>query len=163
MREMEEEGMTRRETLSDILQEYESQNPNFIDHITFLGFFKIKVKRSKHHDIGRFLLSTFDGSPTCSARAWVEELDSYLQQHQISKDKAIKVTTLHFGGRLYAWWIFESFSLKNANTSSYAKFNKTLVEIFDGKISETHVVELNKPKQTKTLHVLEKPMSSIPL
>ena len=112
MREMEEEGMTRRETLSDFLQEYESQTQNFRDHITFREFFKIEVKRSKQHDMDRFLLSNFDGSPTCFARAWVEELDNDLQQHQISEDEAIKVAALHFGGKDYAWWIFESFSLK---------------------------------------------------
>ena len=70
----------------------------------------------------RFLVSIFDGSPTCSARAWVEELDTFLQQHKISEDEAIRVAVLHFGGKAYAWWIFESFSLKNSKTSSYARF-----------------------------------------
>ena len=93
-----------------------------------------------------FLLSTFDGSPTCLAKAWVEELDSYLQQHHISKYEAIKVVALQIGGKAYAWWIFEYFSLKNENTSSYERFTKTLVEIFDGTISATHVVMLNKNK-----------------
>lgn len=161
MREMEEEGMTRRETLSDFLQEYESQTQKFRDHITFLEFCEIKVKRRKQHD--RFILSTFGGSPTCSTRAWVEELDTFLQQHQISKDEAMKVATLNFGGKAYAWWIFESFSLMNENTSSYARFTKTLVEIFYGKLSSIHVVELNKPKQTKPLHVMEETINSTPL
>ena len=81
--------------------------------------------------MGRFFLSTFDGSPTCSARAWVEELDTFLQQHQISEDEAIKIAALHFEGKAYAWWIFEYFSLKNANTSTYAKFTRSIVERFD--------------------------------
>ena len=38
-----------------------------------------------------------------------------------------------------------------------------LVEIFDGKNSETHVVEPNKPQQTKTLHVMEETINSDPL
>ena len=84
-------------------------------------------------------LSTFDGSPRCSVRAWVEELDTFLQHHQISEDEAIKIAALHFGGKAYAWWIFECFSLNNANNSSYARFIKTLVGKFDKKISETHV------------------------
>ena len=83
MRERKEEGMPKRETLSAFLQEYESQTQKFRDHIPFPEFCKIKVKRIKQHDGGRFLLSTFDGSPTCLARAWVEELDSYLQQRHI--------------------------------------------------------------------------------
>ena len=111
----------------------------------------------------RFLLSTFDGSPTCSARAWVEELDTFLQQHQISEDEAIKVVALHFGGKAYAWWIFESFTLKNANNSSYERLLKTMVEKFDKEISETHVVEQNKSKQKKTLHVMEETIKPKPL
>ena len=124
MREMEEEGMARRETLSDFLKEYESQTQKFRDHITFPKFCKIKVKRRKKHDI--FLLSTFYGSPTCSTRAWVEELDTFLQQHQISEDEDIRVAALHIGAKAYAWWIFEYFYLKNENNSSYARLIKTL-------------------------------------
>ena len=101
----------------------------FRDHITFPDFFKIKVKRSKQHD--RFLLSTFDGSPTCLAGSWVEELDTFLQHHQISEDEAIRVVALHLGGKAYAWWIFEYFSLKNENSYSYARFINRLVERFD--------------------------------
>ena len=62
MREIEEEEMHRRETLSDFMQEYESQTKKFRDHITFPEFFKIKVERSKKHNMSRFFLSTFDGS-----------------------------------------------------------------------------------------------------
>ena len=80
-----------------------------------------------------FTLSTFDGSPICSARAWVEELHTYLQHHQVSEDEAIRVAALHFEGKAYAWWMFESFSLKNVNTSSFSKITKRLVERFDKK------------------------------
>ena len=47
MRNIEEEEMPKRETLSDFLQEYESQTKKFRDHITFPEFCKIKVERSK--------------------------------------------------------------------------------------------------------------------
>ena len=112
----------KRKTLSELLQEYESQTERFRDHTNFQEFFKIQVEGSKQQDADRFFLSTFEGSPTCSARAWVKELDSYLQQHHISEDEAIIFAALHFRGKAHAWWIFESFSLKNANTSSYARF-----------------------------------------
>ena len=122
MREREEEGMPKRGTLSGFLHEYESQTQKFRDHITFPEFFKVKVRRNKQHNMDIFLLSIFDGSLTFSAKAWVEELDTFLQQHQIFEDESIKVETLHFGGKAYAWWIFESFNLKNANNSSYVRF-----------------------------------------
>ena len=59
MREIEEEGMPKRETLSDLLQEYESQTKTFRDHITFLEFYKVKVERRKQQNGSRFFLSTF--------------------------------------------------------------------------------------------------------
>ena len=78
MREIKEEGMIKRGTLSGFLNEYESQTQRFRDHITFPEFCKIMVRRSKQHDEDRFLLSVFDGSPTCLAKAWIEELDTFL-------------------------------------------------------------------------------------
>ena len=94
--------------------------------------------------MGRFFLSTFDGSQKFPARACVEELDTYLQQHQVSENEAIKVAALHFEANAYAWWIFESFSLKNENTSTYENFTRRIVEIFDEKHFETPLLELNK-------------------
>ena len=86
--EMEKGYVPKKETLGDYLQEYESQSKRFKYHLKFQGFFNIKEDkipinhdrstRCNHNDEGRFFLSTFDGSPKCSARAWVEELDTYL-------------------------------------------------------------------------------------
>ena len=98
--------MPKRRTLSDLLQEYEYQTERFKNHTNFQEFFKIQVEERKQKDVDRFLLSTFEGSPTCLARAWVKELDSYFQQHHISEDEAIKVAVLHFRGKAHAWWIF---------------------------------------------------------
>ena len=164
-REMEKGDVPKQETLGDYLQEYESQSKRFKDHLNFQGFFKIKEERStrgKQHDVGRLFLSTFYGSAKCSARAWVEKLNTYLQQHQISEDEAIKVAALHFEGKAYAWWLFESFSLINENTSTYARFTKRVMEIFDEKHSETPLVGLEKPKQTKPLHGLEGSINPTP-
>ena len=56
--------------------------------------------------MGRLSLSNFDGSPKCSARASVEELD-----HQVSKEEAIRGATFHLEGKSYAWWFYENYSL----------------------------------------------------
>ena len=82
----------------------------------------------------------------------MEELETFLQQHHILGDEAIKVATLHLRGKAFAWWIFESFSLRNANIASYANFTKALVKRFDEKIHETHMVAVNKKTQAKPLH-----------
>ena len=93
----------KRRTLSDFLHEYESQTEKFRDHTDFQEFCKIQVEKSKQQGVERFHLSTFARSPTCSAIAWVKELDSYLQLHHISKYEAIKVAALNFGGKAHAW------------------------------------------------------------
>ena len=93
----------------------------------------------------------------------MKELDSYLQHHHISEDEAIRVAALHFIGKAHAWWIFESCSLKNANTSSYARFIEILVGRFDGKLPKTHVLEQEELKKKKPLHVMEETIDLTPL
>ena len=110
----------------------------------------------------KILLAVFGDSPTDSARAWEEKLDIFLQQPQVSKDEAIRIATLHFVSKALAWWIFECFSLKIANSSSYARFIETLLRRFDGKVYATHMERLKHP-QTKPLHVMRKNINSDPL
>ena len=79
-RRMEEEYAPREETLSDYLQEYESQSWRFKEHLEFQEFLKLKEERSNSHKRSkrvRSFLSHFDGSAECPTKAWVEELDSY--------------------------------------------------------------------------------------
>ena len=94
------EDVAGRETLSDLFKEYEFQTQKFRDHLSFSDFCKMKVNGREQQD--RFHLSTFEGSPTCSAKAWVEELDTFLQQHQILEDEAIIISVLHLRGKAYA-------------------------------------------------------------
>ena len=50
-RRMEEEDAPREETLSDYLQEYESQSWRFKKHLDFQGFFQLKEdRRSNNHN-----------------------------------------------------------------------------------------------------------------
>ena len=76
-----------------------------------------------------------------------------MELHHIFGGEAIRVAVLHFRGKAHAWWIFEYFSLKNANTLSYERFIKTLMERFGEKLPETH--EQGKLGKTKPLHVME--------
>ena len=64
------------------------------------------------------------------------------------------------GGKVYAWWLFESVTLKNANTSSYAMFIRTLMKRFGRRNSETHVEETKSFNQTKPLHVMKETIDS---
>ena len=73
----------------------------------------------------------------------------------------MKLAALHLQGKAYAWWLFESFSLKNVNISSYARFTRRLVKIFDVH-SETSLKKQIKPKKSESLHELEKSMKPTP-
>ena len=74
----------------------------------------------------------------------------------------IKVAAFHFEGKAYAWWLFEPFSLKNANTSTYARFIKRVVERFDEEYYEIPSMESIKPNRTKILHGLEGSLNLAP-
>ena len=74
--------MPKENTLGDYLLEYEVQSEEFKGHLNFQGFFKMKEEkstRSKKRGEGRLFLSNFDGSRLCRARAWVKELDTFVQ------------------------------------------------------------------------------------
>ena len=142
------QGVPKKETLREYLEEYEAQSKEFKDNLNFQGFCKIKeskVTKEEQHGKGRFYLSIFDGSPKCLVRVWVEELDKFVQQHQVSEIEAIKAATLHFEGKEYAWWFFYSFSLKNSNTPTYARFIAILIERFDEAPCASSSVDIVKP------------------
>ena len=108
------------------------------------------------------LQSTFDGSPKCPVRAWVEEIDNFVQQHQFSEIEAIKVAALYFEGKAYDWWLFEYFSLKNENTPTYARFIARLIERFYEAPCVTSSVDTIQPYQPNILHDLGGSMNPNP-
>ena len=74
----------------------------------------------------------------------------------------MKVEVLHLQGKAYAWWLFESSSLKRVNISSYAKFTRRLVKRFDVRHAETSWGEPIKPKKSESLHELEESINPPP-
>ena len=75
----------------------------------------------------------------------------------------MRVSALHLQGKAYAWWLFESSSLKGINISSYARFTRKLVKIFDVRHSETSCENQIKPKKFESLHKLEYSMEPTPV
>ena len=69
---------------------------------------------------------------------------------------------MHLQGKAYAWWLFESSSLRNVNISTYARFTRRLVKRFDLKQSGTFLGEKTKPKKSDPLHELERSMKPTP-
>ena len=103
------------------------------------------------HTLGRTFLPTFDGSPESSTKSWLERMDTYFQLHQISEE-----------GKAYAWWLFESSSLRNVNISTYANFTRRIVKRFDSMPSENSLGKKTKPKELEHLHEMGRSMEITP-
>ena len=93
----------------------------------------------------------------------MEELDTYVHQHQVSEDEAIKVAALHLEVKAYNWWFYESSSFNHENIATYAGFTKILVKRFYVKQSKKSLIELAKHKNSKPLHELERSIAPNPL
>ena len=78
------------------------------------------------------------------------------------KEESIRVVALHLQGKSYAWWLFESSSLKNVNISTYEKFTRKLVRRFDFKLSKISLGGKTKPKNSKPLQDMEGSMKITP-
>ena len=76
------------------------------------------------HTLGRLFLPTFDGSPMCTAKAWVRNLDTYFQLHQVSEVEVIKVVVMHLEGKSHDWWFHVLSTLSHENVATYAKFTR---------------------------------------
>ena len=104
--------------IGDYFAEYQSYGQEFRDALTFHDSVQLKRdsrplnhhRGNRHsHDgdmqrtVGRFYLSTFDGSAKSSAKAWVEKLDIYFQLNQMAETETIEVAALHLDGEAHDW------------------------------------------------------------
>ena len=97
--------------------------------------------------MGILFLPKFDGSSTCSAKAWVEKLNIYFQLNKVPEMEAIKFSALHFEGEAHNWWFHGLSTLGYANVTAYSEFTRRLVERFDRRDSEAPFMSLAKLKQ----------------
>ena len=96
--------------------------------------------------VGLFL-PTFDGTPKCTAKSWVEMLDTYFQLNKVSEIEAIKIVALHLEGEAQDWLFHGIATLGHHHITSYSSFTKKLVERFDPRDPEAHFAKLTKLKQ----------------
>ena len=75
------------------------------------------------HSLGRLFMPSYDGSPKCTTKAWVEKLDTYFQLNRVSEMEAIKIAALHLEGEAHEWWFHGLSTLGHASVTSYADFN----------------------------------------
>ena len=98
--------------------------------------------------MGRLFFPKFNGTPSCSAKAWVEKLDIYFQLNKVPEVEAIKIVALYFEGEAHNWWFHGLSTLGHNNVSTYAEFTRRLVERFDQKDPEAPFISLENLKKT---------------
>ena len=101
--------------------------------------------------MGKLFIPPFDGSTRSTAKALVQNLDTYFQLNQMTEAEAIKFSTLHLDGEAHEWWYHGILTLGHANILSYEYFTHRLMDKFDKKDLEIHFRELAQLRQTSTL------------
>ena len=103
--------------------------------------------------MGRLFFPSYDGSPKCTAKAWVEKLDTYFQLNRVFEMEAIKIVALDLEGEAHEWWFHGLYTLGHASVTYYVYFTQRLVERFDPRNPKAHFFELTKLKQTGYLEI----------
>ena len=98
----------------------------------------------------RFLLSNFDGSPTCVAGAWVKKLEAFFLLHPVVDRKVVEIVALHLEGEANTWW-FSHWS--HARVSTLAEFSQKMIRIFCQRREEPS--PLVEEAYTSTVTVME--------
>jgi hypothetical protein len=98
--------------------------------------------------VGKLTLPYFDGTSKCTARAWVQKLDTYFQLNPMVETDAIKLATLHLEGEAQDWWYHGMTTLGHAHIVTYAEFTGRLVHRFDRRDLEMSFRDLAQLRQT---------------
>jgi hypothetical protein len=98
--------------------------------------------------VGKLAIPSFDGSSRCTARAWVQKLDTYYKLNQMTEAKAISFATLHLEGEAHEWWYHGLVTLGHNHITSYREFTERLMDRFDRRDPEIHFRDLAQLRQT---------------
>jgi hypothetical protein len=100
--------------------------------------------------VGKLTIPSFDGSSRCTARAWVQKLDTYYKLNQMTEAEAISFATLHLEGEVHEWWYHGLVTLGHDHITSYREFTERLMDRFDRRDPEIHFRDLAQLRQTVT-------------
>ena len=119
------------EVLSWYLAEYRKNPRVFQETLSFPHYIQQKEERRPYSHgmmkVNRFLLSTFDGSLTCAAEAWVKKLEDFFLLHPVVDREVVAIAALHLEGEAKAWWFSYG---RHARVSTLADFSHTLIRLF---------------------------------
>jgi hypothetical protein len=100
--------------------------------------------------VGKLTIPSFDGSSKCTARAWVQKLDTYYKLNQMTETEAISFATLHLEGEAHEWWHHGLVTLGHSHITSYREFTERIMDRFDRRDPEIHFRDLAQLRQTGT-------------
>ena len=130
-------GNLDHEILSEYLAEYKSQPRAIKKNLTLPEFIELKEERrpssNRRMKGSIFLLSTFDGSSSCTTKAWGRNSDAFFLLHPVVEKDVVEIAALHLQGEANIWWLSH---LSHAKVTAYADFNHRLIKKFDKKKSE---------------------------
>ena len=123
--------------LSEYVAEYKTKPRSFKNTLALPQFVQLEEERRPHsYGMMRgniFLLSTFDGSLTCAAKAWVMKLEAFFLLHPIVERKAVEIAVLHLEGEANTRWFSH---LSHARVSTLAEFSQNMIRRFGEGILE---------------------------
>lgn len=102
------------------------------------------LKTELQRTIGRMYFLIFDDTAKCTARAWVEKMDTYFQVNQMLEQEAIKMVALHLEGEAHDWCFHDLTTLGHAQIVSYEDFTRRVVERFDKRDLKASFKELTQ-------------------
>ena len=138
------EQFEHNEPLIVYFQEYRAMEAELREAMTFAEFGNFKGTNKPRffnkgptqnyelqRTVGNLTLPYFNGTLKCTARAWVQKLNTYFQLNPMAEADAIKLATLHLEGEAHDWWFHGMTTLGHAHIVTYVEFTRRLVHRFD--------------------------------
>jgi hypothetical protein len=159
---------THAEDIAEYQREYAALGHDFHQDMTLVEYCGLRLRnrprepqrggqqQQQGHNIdfirkvGKLTIPSFDGSSRCTARAWVQKLDTYYKLNQMTEAEAISFATLHLEGEAHEWWYHGLVTLGHNHITSYREFTERLMDRFDRRDPEIHFRDLAQLRQTGT-------------
>ena len=126
------EGHLEPKILRRYLVEYKSQPRYFKETLALPQFIQMEEERRPYNNVmmrgNRFPLSTFDGSPTCAAKAWVMKLEVFFLLHPVAEREAVEIAAMYLEGEARTWWFSH---VIHARVSNFSDFTQKVIKRFD--------------------------------
>jgi hypothetical protein len=113
--------LTHAEDIVEYRREYAALGHDFHQDMTLVEYCGLRLRnrprepqrggqQQQGHNIdfirkvGKLTIPSFDVLSKCTARAWVQKLDTYYKLNQMTESEAISFATLHLEGEAHEWW-----------------------------------------------------------